>query len=236
MSARATLYAALKAWCEDPSILVLCPQLNDPTKSINRLWEELHYHQPSELDQLVEKLGAPEKISANKEAALRRVRPWLEKIFGSSGKVADPEFIVRDRQRHQQKADRKGRLSALNELDEPSTENQPTTEEEDTMKVAIKEPKDAKKAAPSKPDVKALKKANKVATKSLTEMRGRPGAYSDEQKITMLVKENPRREGSDVYDQFEMLKKSKTVGAYKKAGGRTATLAKCVKNDWAKVS
>lgn len=127
MATREQEYLKLKAWCEQPNIFLPCPESDDQTKAVNRLWEEFHYCQVRELDILIESLEGREHISSTKESALKKLRPWLEKVFGSSHRIVDPEFVVRDRQRNQRRAERKGKLSAL-ESDELST-----TKEEDTM-------------------------------------------------------------------------------------------------------
>jgi len=219
-------YETLKRWCEQGYIGCLCPPKNATKKEASQLWEELHYYNPRELDQLGDQLSGHEKISATKESALKRLRPLLEKIY--KGPFDDPEHIVRERSRTANRAVKKGLSSPL-EIEDTSL-----PEEETTMStVTIKTP--SKKSA-TKPNVKALKKANPTTTKSLTDKSpGRPGKYAPEQKITVVAKENPRREGTDVYDQFEILKKSKTVGDYQKKGGRMGSLVKSVKKGWAKV-
>lgn len=224
-------YAILRAWCEDPKIGIFCPAQDATINAVSRLWEEFHYYQSGDLDTLIEKLEGREHFSSTKESALKRLRPWLEKIFGPSKKIVDPEFVVRDRQRSQARAARKGQLSAL-EKDEPS--NLSTTEEELSMSTVVIK---SKKSAPvKKPDVKALKKSNKVATKSLTEKKGRPGAFSDEQKITVLAKENPKREGSASHKEFSLYAKNKTVGAFLKAGGTAASLRWDSEKEFIKIS
>jgi hypothetical protein len=90
----------------------------------------------------------------------------------------------------------------------------------------------AVKPALKKSQIKALKKANPAATKSLTSKpgsdsagrRGRPSGYKPEAKITVLAKENPKREGSASYKEFELYRKHKTVGAFLAAGGTSASL------------
>jgi len=54
--------------------------------------------------------------------------------------------------------------------------------------------------------------------------RGRKGAFSESQKIKVLVKDNPKREGTASYDTFELLKKSKTVGEFFANGGGSHNL------------
>lgn len=54
--------------------------------------------------------------------------------------------------------------------------------------------------------------------------RGRKGAFNESQKIKVLVKDNPKREGTASYDTFELLKKSKTVGDFFANGGGSHNL------------
>ena len=231
------LHQILQSWSEDPNIGCLCPEIGATNLVINRFWEELHYQSLGLLDTLIEKLIGREHFSATKDSALKSLRPWLMKIYGASTQLAEPAWVVRASERKRLRVE-KGSSSTLESDDESE---QSTTDEESTMsnveikKVAVAVKKKEKKAV-AKIDVKALKKGNKVSTSSLTTKPGRPSQYGAEKKIVLLVKENPRREGSDVYDQFEILKKSKTVGEYLKKGGRSSTLAKCINRGWAKVS
>lgn len=81
-------------------------------------------------------------------------------------------------------------------------------------------------------EMKKVAKKKKVASAT---PRGRRAAYAPEQKIVLLQKDNPRREGTAVYKQFEIMKKSPTVGAYLKAGGKLGSLHKSIKRKWARV-
>jgi hypothetical protein len=80
--------------------------------------------------------------------------------------------------------------------------------------------------------------AKKAATakKAAAKKPAKTDGYDPAAKIVLLVKENPRREGTDVYKQFELMKKSKTVGDFWKAGGRTGTLRKSLVKKWAKLA
>lgn len=80
------------------------------------------------------------------------------------------------------------------------------------------------------------KKPKSKTVKSKTAARrGRASAYPETAKISVLVKDNPRREGTAVYKQFELAKKHATVGAYLKAGGSLGSLRKGIKRQWLKV-
>ena len=69
----------------------------------------------------------------------------------------------------------------------------------------------AKKSEPKKPEPKPTKRA-----------------YDPEAKIIVIVKDNPRREGSALHKDFEMMRKVKSVGEYYQKGGRTGILRKCI--------
>lgn len=129
-----------------------------------------------------------------------------------------------------------------------------TTDAKAAKKTTAKkgEPKVAKKAAAKKAEPKAAKKAaKKAAPAKATKLakgtgkgaaatkkaaggkkdkgqegarRGRKGAFDESQKIKVLVKDNPKREGSASYDIFELLKKSKTVGDFFASGGASSNL------------
>lgn len=85
------------------------------------------------------------------------------------------------------------------------------------------------KAAASKAKTNgAAKPKNKAAGKGKAAAdgarRGRRGAFDEGQKIKVLVKDNPKREGTTSYDTFELLKKSKTVGDFFANGGGSHNL------------
>ena len=108
------------------------------------------------------------------------------------------------------------------------------TPEEKTVLVGI----GAKKVVKTKqkaPVKKAAAKKSAKAVKAIAKEVARR-VFDDSARITLLVKENPRREGTAVWKQFVILQKSKTFGDYAKAGGRTDCLQKCIKKGWAKVS
>lgn len=95
----------------------------------------------------------------------------------------------------------------------------------------------AKKAAPAKATklakgtgkkaaapAKASKKAAGKKDQGDGGRRGRKGAFNESQKIKVLVKDNPKREGTASYDTFELLRKSKTVGDFFANGGGSHNL------------
>lgn len=67
---------------------------------------------------------------------------------------------------------------------------------------------------------KAVKKVAKKAVKKAASGKGRRAKFSDDAKITLLVKENPRRKGTVAYDKFAKFKSGMTVGEFMKAGER----------------
>lgn len=134
------------------------------------------------------------------------------------------------------------------------TVNDKTTAAKKTTakKSAAKAEPKAKKAATKAPAKKATKTAGKAAPAKATKLakgtgkkaaapakaaksagkkaqadggrRGRKGAFDESQKIKVLVKDNPKREGTTSYDTFELLKKSKTVGDFFANGGGSHNL------------
>ncbi len=85
---------------------------------------------------------------------------------------------------------------------------------------------DKKEAAPAKD-----KKADKGAKTSAP----RAGKFAETDKIVVLVKENPKRANTKAYDNFELYKKSKTVGDFIKAGGDTGYMGFDHKSGFVKV-
>lgn len=85
---------------------------------------------------------------------------------------------------------------------------------------------DKKEAAPAKD-----KKADKGAKTSTP----RAGKFAETDKIVVLAKENPKRANTKAYDNFELYKKSKTVGDFIKAGGDTGYMGFDHKSGFIKV-
>ena len=97
------------------------------------------------------------------------------------------------------------------------------------MAAAKKSPKPvAKKAAPVAE--KSTKKAAPVAEKSGP---GRKSAFSDDMKITVVAKENPKR--AKAAERFALYKNGMTIGEYVKAGGTMADIRWDVKQNFISV-
>jgi hypothetical protein len=84
----------------------------------------------------------------------------------------------------------------------------------------------AAKAAPAKG------KGNSAALAKAREVTDGKRAQFRAQKIKLLVKENPKRPGSSSFDRFALYKKSKTVGDFIEAGGKSADVAYDVKHEY----
>lgn len=98
------------------------------------------------------------------------------------------------------------------------------------MAAAKKSPKPVdKKAAPAEAK-KSTKKAAPVAEKSGP---GRKSAFSDDMKITVVVKENPKR--AKAAERFALYKNDMTIGGYVKAGGTMADIRWDVKQNFISV-
>jgi len=98
------------------------------------------------------------------------------------------------------------------------------------MAAAKKSPKPvAKKAAPVEAK-KSTKKAVPVAEKSGP---GRKSAFSDDMKITVVAKENPKR--AKAAERFALYKNGMTVGEYVRAGGTMADVRWDVKQNFISV-
>ena len=74
-------------------------------------------------------------------------------------------------------------------------------------------------AKPHKPTAKPAAKAPSAATAKRAN-----GGFAEEQKLTWLVKENPRSKGGATFARFAKYFGSKTVGEYFKKGGTPGDL------------
>lgn len=124
-------------------------------------------------------------------------------------------------------------------LDEP----QPKPKEPQMATIAKKQPAATKgagkAAAPAKQPAKqpAAPKAHK-AEKAEGAGRGRKSAIDPATKLTLLVKDNPKREGSGGYERFQAAyidSKAKTVQAALDAGATLADIAYDVKKEFIKL-
>lgn len=130
------------------------------------------------------------------------------------------------------KADAVRSLEKLNALIKVREENFDKQESQEIQEGVIVE--DTSKKENEKMPANAKKKTN-AKVKSATPRKGGRSRYLPDQKITVLAKENPRREGTGVYKQFELARKHKNVGEYLKAGGSVGALKKGVAKKWLKV-
>ena len=131
-------------------------------------------------------------------------------------------------------------------LDEP----QPKPKEPQMATVAKKQPAASKTAAAEKP-VKGAGKAAAApakqpakqpaapkAEKAESAGRGRKSAIDPATKLTLLVKDNPKREGSGGFERFQAAyidSKAKTVQAALDAGATLADIAYDVKKEFIKL-
>ena len=107
-----------------------------------------------------------------------------------------------------------------------------------TTKKAVKTAEDVvdEIAAEDKASKKATKKdAKKPAKKEKKERAARGSAIADG-KITLLVKENPKREGSSAHKRYELYRKHKDIASYLKAGGKRSSLRYDEKHEYIKLS
>ena len=150
-----------------------------------------------------------------------------EKLVQQFGSPFRPRASFKD------KADAAKSLAKLQETIAASEAGYATQEaqsETGVVKEVSAEEKETEMAANGRKTTKAKK------VKSATTGRGRRSPFPETAKINLLVKDNPRREGTAVFKQYEIARKSPTVGAYLKAGGRLASLHKSIKKGWLKVS
>jgi len=68
------------------------------------------------------------------------------------------------------------------------------------------------------------KKSGKAVAPKAPRGGGRPVLHTREQVITLLSKENPKREGTKAFKKWELYKNGMTVGEYLDKGGKRSTL------------
>lgn len=170
-------YSVLRTWCNRGDILCPCPNTPKPAQTeLNRLWEELHYYNEGQLDELKELLTGISTVSSTKHAALEKLKFVIVKIFGST--PDDPKFIKRGRQRDNLKKER----SAL--LDDEADINQ--SKKEYTMStVKIKDVKSKKVAkgfpiVTKSPVVKKAASSKAIAKKPVAKKAGGIGEHIKE--------------------------------------------------------
>lgn len=105
-----------------------------------------------------------------------------------------------------------------------------TTKADDKKAVAT-----AKKAAAAPVKNKAADKKEAAPAKDKKAAAPRAGKFAESDKIVVLAKENPKRANTKAHANFELYKKSKTVGDFIKAGGDTGYMGFDHKSGFIKV-
>jgi hypothetical protein len=104
----------------------------------------------------------------------------------------------------------------------PSPTAAPTSDKEIDMATKAKKGKTKKAAAPKRA-------APSAAT-------AKANGYDEGAKLVWLVKENPRREGSETHARFKKYSSAKTVGEYFAKGGTAGDLRWDVRHEYVRVS
>lgn len=188
---------------------------------IRYLGEQLCYLLPTQIDELIAGVSGEHHVSVNKKKGLRKLIPLVEKALGQRFPADTERFSAVFRE---QDEDGESALSTS------------TNERSITMKKVTKfgGKKESSKPVTSTKGLKELMKPAKKGGKKETAPSSR-GAFSSEQRIELLVKENPKREGSSAYKKFALYGKNKTVGAFLKAGGTRSALRYDTEHDYIKV-
>jgi len=82
----------------------------------------------------------------------------------------------------------------------------------------------AGKAVQAKAKVRTVAKSEEEPAKKAPKKAEKVEKSSDDRKITLLTKENPKREGSAAWTRFELYRKAKNVEQFYAAGGSSADL------------
>lgn len=130
------------------------------------------------------------------------------------------------------------------EAEEEDSEDENEDEDEDDQPKKKLKGKPMPVASNKKSEKLKAKKADKVSKKKAAapekkaKSKGngtKAGKYKPDQKITVLAKENPRREGTDGYANFKLYKTGMTIADFQKKGNMSK-LATDVKRGHVKVS
>lgn len=116
---------------------------------------------------------------------------------------------------------------ATEEAPKPSKKAKLWTNNSDWQDQTTGENTDAGDAQQAKQKAKASSKEasnEKPAKKAAKAPAEKKEAAEDTRKITLITKENPKREGSAAYDRFALYSKHKTVASFFEAGGSSADL------------
>lgn len=102
-------------------------------------------------------------------------------------------------------------------------------------------PKKVEKKVEKKTEKKVEKKvekkdAKKETKKKETKEKKKRGPKIADGTITLLVKTNPKREGSKAHKRYELYKKHKSVAAYLEAGGKRSSLRYDERHKYIKLS
>ena len=81
-----------------------------------------------------------------------------------------------------------------------------------------------KKADSEEASAEAPKKSAKAKAAKPAKAKSEAKESTDNRKIKLLTKENPKREGSASYDRYELYRTSKTVADFIAAGGSAADI------------
>lgn len=154
------------------------------------------------------------------------------------------KHIVADAKRRKKKAEREQRklggkiiLWTIKDLKKGRTimaMKEEAAAEEQKEKAEKKEQKEKAKAKTKK--AKANGKAKGKATKKKMKNGKGRGPRIVDGTIKLLVKENPKREGSKAHKRYELYKKHKTVAKYIEAGGKRSSLRYDDKHGFIKLS
>jgi len=93
-----------------------------------------------------------------------------------------------------------------------------------------------RKATKAKPARRVERGNEAVKSPKAVGKRGRAAKYPDEAKITLLAKENPKREGSASHKRFGLYKTGMTVGEFISKGGTLADVAWDARKNFISVS
>ena len=167
-------------------------------------------------------LGIKKRKKSAKKAEKRMGGP--PKIWSEEANRKRVEKMTKDKAVKEEKAKKVSK-------EEPKKKVKANEKDNEKAKIKQKQTKGTKE----KEVKKSTKKENKGAKKEKKERKSRGPSIVDG-KITILVKENPKRKGTNAYKKFELYKKHKNIASFLEAGGKRSSLRYDEKHGYIKLS
>lgn len=184
---------------------ILSDDMRKNGEAISRWWL------PSWCDMLSDELEGVHRESSSKKKAIQRLVPLFEQAMG---KVFPKLKALKAGGSKMRVAKRKTKSKKQKTVRQPGTRGL-------TRALMAKGGKKGSKKVKSKTKVKAR--------------NGNGASFDDGQKITVIAKENPKREGTKAFKKFKIYKTGMTVALFLKKGGTRSALRYDTEHDYIKI-